>query len=81
MPLKLTLKPNEKVLVGSALIANGSTKSEIAILNRVPVVREKDMLAPEDAVTPAQKLYASLVEMYVDPARQAEAYSLYRLML
>lgn len=81
MPLKLTLKPNEKILIGSAVIANGPSKTEIAIMNRVPVVREKDMLALEDAQTPVEKLYASLVEMYVDPTHEKEAYKLYRLLL
>ena len=36
MPLKLTLKPNEKILIGTSVIANGSAKTEFVVLNRVP---------------------------------------------
>ena len=44
MPLKLTLKPNEKVLIGTAVISNAGQKSEIVIQNTVPVLREKDII-------------------------------------
>lgn len=63
------------------MIANGGSKAEIAILNHVPIVREKDMMAPEDADTPVKRLYASLLDMYIHPERSAEAYRLYRLLL
>ena len=56
MPLKLTLKPNEKVLIGTSVIANGPAKTEFVVLNRVPVVREKDIITEEKADTIAKKL-------------------------
>ena len=49
MPLKLTLKPNEKVLIGNAVIVNGDSKSEIILLNQVPLLRERDIISEEQA--------------------------------
>jgi flagellar protein FlbT len=55
MPLKLTLKPDEKVLIGTAVISNAGQKAEIVIQNTVPVLREKDIITEEKADTIAKK--------------------------
>jgi flagellar protein FlbT len=81
MPLKVTLKPNEKILVGTAVIANGPTKSELVILNRVPVLRQKDILTEEQADTVAKKLYFAILNMYVAPDRERDFHNLYFLLL
>ena len=57
MPLKLTLKPNEKVLIGTAVITNVGQKSEIVIQNTVPVLREKDIITEENANTVCKRIY------------------------
>ena len=51
MPLKLTLKPNEKVLIGTAVLTNAGPKAEIIVQNTVPVLREKDIITEENADT------------------------------
>ncbi|WP_413207441.1 flagellar biosynthesis repressor FlbT [Rhodospirillum sp. A1_3_36] len=81
MPLKVTLKPNEKILVGTAVIANGATKSELVILNRVPVLRQKDILTEEQADTVVKKLYFAILNMYVAPDRERDFHNLYFLLL
>ena len=55
MPLKLTLKPNEKVLIGTAVLTNAGSKAEIIIQNNVPVLREKDIITEENADTIGKK--------------------------
>lgn len=81
MPLKLSLKPGEKVLIGSAVVANGPHKNELVILNRVPVLREKEIITPEQADTPAKKLYVTILNMYVNPDREREFHQVYFLLL
>ena len=77
MPLKLTLKAHEKVLIGTAVIANGGAKSEITVLNTVPVLREKDILTEEEADTPAKRIYFVVLNMYANPDGEAEYHKLY----
>ena len=77
MPLKLTLKPDEKVLIGTAVITNAGQKSEIIIQNTVPVLREKDIIAEENADTLAKKLYYIILRMYVDRKNENEFHKIY----
>jgi flagellar protein FlbT len=40
MALKITLKPNEKMIVSGAVVTNGNTKNtDLIIENNVPVLR------------------------------------------
>ena len=81
MPLKLTLKPNEKVLIGTAVIANGPAKTEFVVLNRVPVVRERDIITEEKADTVAKKLYVTILNMYINPAREKDFHGIYVVLM
>jgi len=66
MALKLTLKPNEKTIIGGAVITNGNSKSNLIIENKVPILREKDILNEEKADTPARRIYFVIQLMYID---------------
>ena len=77
MPLKLTLKPEEKVLIGTAVLINVGSKAEIVIQNTVPVLREKDIISEENADTPAKKIYFIILSMYVDAKNEKEYHSIY----
>ena len=77
MPLKLTLKPNEKVLIGTAVVTNAGQKSEIIIENTVPVLREKDIITEENADTICKKIYHAILNMYVDPKNEKEHHDIY----
>ena len=81
MPLKLTLKPNEKVLIGTSVIANGPAKTEFVVLNRVPVVREKDIITEENADTIAKKLYVTILNMYINPAKEKDYHGIYFVLM
>lgn len=81
MPLKITLKPNEKVLIGTAVVANGPTKSELLILNRIPVLRQKDILTEDDADTVAKGLYVSILRMYISPDREHDYHAVYTALM
>ena len=77
MPLKLTLKPNEKVLIGTAVLTNAGSKAEIIIQNNVPVLREKDIITEEKADTIAKKIYYIVLNMYVDAKNESEYHTIY----
>ena len=76
MPLKLTLKPDEKVLIGTAVLTNAGPKAEIIIQNTVPVLREKDIISEENADTVVKKIYFVILSMYVDSKNEQKFHNL-----
>ena len=72
MALKITLKPQEKMIVGGAVISNGNKAScELIIESKVPILREKDILSESEADTPCRQLYFIIQLMYIDEGNQA----------
>lgn len=71
MPLKITLKPGERVILDGAVIRNGKIKAELTIENTVPVLRQKDVLSEEDADTICRQIYFVIQLMYLDRADTA----------
>ena len=66
MALKVELKPNERIVVGNAVIRNGDTRSRLFIEGDTPIMREKDILSASVADTPAKRIYFVLQLMYLD---------------
>ena len=67
MGLKITLRPNEKMIVGSAVISNsGSSDCHIRVENNSTILREKNIMCEEEAKTPCQQLYFIIQLMYID---------------
>ena len=52
MSLKLRLKPDEKVIIGRAVIRNGPKACDLLVENNVPILRQKDILTEAEAVSP-----------------------------
>jgi flagellar biosynthesis repressor protein FlbT len=77
MTLKITLKPHEKMILGQAVITNGSNKCEFIIENNVPILRQNDILSPDGAETPALRIYLAVQLMYVDQANLSTHQKLY----
>ena len=44
MPLKIELKPGERLIVGNALITNDNERVKLFIEGNVPILREKSVL-------------------------------------
>lgn len=66
MALKVELKPHEKIIVGSCVITNTDQRAKFLIEGeRLPVLREKDILTPETADTPAKLIYLAVQLMYI----------------
>lgn len=77
MPLRLDLKPHEKLFVGGAVLVNGDTRSTISVLNDVPILREKDILTEAEANTPCKRIYLCIQLMYMDQTQLAHYHQLY----
>ena len=65
MPLKIELKPGERLIVGNALITNDKERVKLFIEGNVPILREKYVLTEKEANTPCKKVYYVLQEMYL----------------
>ncbi|GFZ76848.1 hypothetical protein GCM10011497_00530 [Elstera cyanobacteriorum] len=70
MPLKMTLKPGERIIVNGAVLENGGGEAHLVFLNDAAFMREKDILAEVDALTPASRIYFALQCLYIFPARR-----------
>lgn len=72
MALVIDLKPQEKLLIGEAVITNGTQRARIQIAGDAPILREKDVLREEDSDTPCKKIYFLVQCMYL--ARNPKIY-------
>ena len=67
MPLNLTLKPHEKLIVNGAVLSNNSPRSvTLTFHNKAQLLQQKDVLLPEEANTPLLRTYFALQCMYLD---------------
>jgi flagellar protein FlbT len=66
MPLRLTLKPHEKIFLGGAVVMNGDARTELTLLNDVAVLRQADILTEATADTACKRLYLLAQLMYMD---------------
>lgn len=65
MPLKLSLKPGEAVIVNGAVLRNGDRRGTMLLANQARVLREKDVLRPEDIETPQERAYFAIMQLYL----------------
>jgi flagellar protein FlbT len=71
MALKVELKPNERIIIGSCVITNTDQRARLLIEgDNIPILREKDILTPETADTPAKLVYLAVQLMYISPDPQ-----------
>ena len=59
MALKVELKPQERIIIGTAVITNGDSRIRFYIEGEAPILREKDILTPATADTPSTSLFSS----------------------
>ena len=66
MPLKLTLKPDEQVVINGAVLTNGGSKTTVTVENPAVILRDRDILQQEEANTPAKRIYFCVQLAYLD---------------
>lgn len=66
MPLKVELKPGEKIILGQAVLTNGDTRTRFTLDGNTPLLREKDIMIIKDANSPSKLIYLAVQMMYLD---------------
>jgi len=67
MPLKIQLKPQERVIINGAVIeGHPESRTEIVVMNNASVMRQKHILQESEANTPCKRLYFALQMLYID---------------
>lgn len=73
MPLKIQLRPEERIIINGAVIeAAPDGRTEIAIMNKAAIMRQKHIMPEKEANTPAKRLYFCLQMLYIDPENEKE---------
>jgi flagellar biosynthesis repressor protein FlbT len=65
VPLRVELKPFERIVIGETVLVNSGTRTSFLIDGDAPILREKDTVTPENANTPAKRLYLCVQTMYL----------------
>jgi flagellar protein FlbT len=66
MPLRVELKPGERIIIGQSVITNSDTRTAFLIEGDAPIMREKDILTAETATTPVKRVYLCVQMMYLE---------------
>ena len=64
MALKVELKPGEKIIIGDCVVTNHDQRTRLMIDGPAAILREKDILTPQRADTPAKRIYLAIQLMY-----------------
>ncbi|MBL4749743.1 MAG: flagellar biosynthesis repressor FlbT [Amylibacter sp.] len=57
MPLRLTLKPEERIIINGCIIRNAARRQTLTIENQADVVRGHDLLKEQEVTTPVTRVY------------------------
>lgn len=66
--LKIILKDGEKMVVNGAVLRAGG-RTTLWLENEASVLRGREVMRPEEADTPARRLYFACMMAYLDPER------------
>ena len=69
MALKLSLKPDERIVINGTVIANGDRRATLIVHNKASILREKDIMQEDEAVTPAKRIYFAVMLMYMEDSK------------
>jgi flagellar protein FlbT len=75
LPLKLSLKPGEKFVLNGAVVQNGDRRAVLILQNKASVLREKDIMQPDNVITPARRIYFPVMMMYLDETGAGQYYN------
>jgi flagellar protein FlbT len=81
MALKVELKPHERIIIGSCVITNTEQRARLLIEGeRVPILRERDILTATTADTPAKRIYLAVQLMYTSEDQQSYHENYFKLV-
>ena len=79
MALKIELKPNERMILGDCLVTNDGYRTRLLIDGKVPILREKDIMTPGRANSPAKRIYLAVQLIYTSKRPTEHHASYFRL--
>lgn len=65
MTLRISLKDGERIIVNGAMLRS-SGRSSLSIESKAAILRGRDLMEPDDATTPARRLYHACISAYID---------------
>lgn len=65
MSLKVELRPGEQIIIGESVITNDNQRTRLYIDGDAPILREKDIMTPAKANSPAKRIYLLIQLMYL----------------
>jgi flagellar biosynthesis repressor protein FlbT len=76
MALRIELKPGERILIGESVLINSDQRTSFLVEGEAPILREKDIMTPDRANSPAKRIYLAVQLMYTsrDPRAHHEVY-------
>jgi flagellar protein FlbT len=69
MPLKIVLKPGERIVINQAVVENAGDKTQLVLQNKATVLRERDIMTEAKADTPARRVYFAVQMLYLFPEK------------
>jgi flagellar protein FlbT len=66
MPLRVELGPFEQLFLGKSVLTNYHDRTMFVIEGDIPVLRARDVLSPNLAVSSVEKLYYCVQQMYLE---------------
>lgn len=57
MPLRIKLPPKDKIIINGAVIENAGDSTTIVLHNKADILRRKEVMSEDDAITPARRIY------------------------
>jgi len=66
MALKVELKPGERIILGTAVITNDNQRTRLFIEGSAPILRQKDIMTPDEANSPAKRIYLVVQMVYLE---------------
>ena len=68
MPLKLHVKSGQQIIVNGAVIENvGARTASLLVKNEAAILRDNDIITPDQASTPASRVYFAVQCLYLFP--------------
>jgi flagellar protein FlbT len=71
MALRISLRDGEKMIVNGAVLRSVG-RTDLSIENAASILRGRDLMTPEEANTPARRLYFACMMAYVDLGELSE---------
>lgn len=68
MPLRLSLKSGERVIVNGTVLRNDGRRTTLTVENHAQILRGKSVMTEDEANTPTKRAYFAIQSMLIDPS-------------